>query len=43
MAESIEAALGKLEKINDDSEAESSAAATSVYENALIVTQGLCF
>ncbi|KKY60239.1 chemotaxis protein [Pseudomonas amygdali pv. lachrymans] len=43
MAESIEAALGKLEKINDDSEAESSAAATSVYENALIVTQGVMF
>ncbi|WP_373365881.1 methyl-accepting chemotaxis protein [Pseudomonas syringae] len=43
MAESIEAALGKLEKINDDSEAESSAAATSVYENALIVTYGVMF
>ncbi|KTC58381.1 chemotaxis protein [Pseudomonas savastanoi] len=43
MAESIEAALGKLEKINDDSESESSAAATSVYENALIVTQGVMF
>ncbi|RMP81603.1 Methyl-accepting chemotaxis protein [Pseudomonas syringae pv. actinidiae] len=39
MAESIEASLGKLEKINDDSEAESSAAASSVYDNALIVTQ----
>ncbi len=43
MAERIEAALGKLEKINDDSEAESSAAATSVYENALIVTYGVMF
>nr|WP_148193153.1 methyl-accepting chemotaxis protein [Pseudomonas syringae] len=43
MAEGMETALGKLEKINDDSEAESSAAATSVYENALIVTQGVMF
>ncbi|WP_371411240.1 MULTISPECIES: methyl-accepting chemotaxis protein [Pseudomonas syringae group] len=31
--------MGKLEKINDDSEAESSAAASAVYDNALIVTQ----
>ncbi|KPX42600.1 Methyl-accepting chemotaxis protein [Pseudomonas syringae pv. helianthi] len=41
MAEGIETSLGKLEKINDDSEAESSAAASSVYDNALLVTQAV--
>ncbi|KPW60989.1 Methyl-accepting chemotaxis protein [Pseudomonas caricapapayae] len=41
MAEGIEKSLGKLEKINDDSEAESSATASSVYDNALIVTQAV--
>ncbi|EKG31752.1 methyl-accepting chemotaxis protein [Pseudomonas avellanae BPIC 631] len=39
IAEDLEASLGKLEKINDESEAESSAAASAVYDNALIVTQ----
>ncbi|BBI42374.1 MCP four helix bundle domain-containing protein [Pseudomonas syringae] len=39
MAEGFEASLEKLEKINDNSEAESSAAASAVYDNALIVTQ----
>ncbi|MCF5506170.1 HAMP domain-containing protein, partial [Pseudomonas syringae] len=39
LADTIEASLGKLEKINDDSEADSSASATQVFDNALMVTQ----
>ncbi|KTB55896.1 methyl-accepting chemotaxis protein [Pseudomonas syringae] len=39
LADTIETSLGKLEKINDDSEADSSASATQVFDNALMVTQ----
>lgn len=39
IAEGLEASLGKLEKINDESEADSSAAASEVYDNAVVVTQ----
>ncbi|RMO97970.1 Methyl-accepting chemotaxis protein [Pseudomonas syringae pv. philadelphi] len=41
LADTIEASLGKLEKINDDSEADSSAAASHVFDNALVVTQAV--